>query len=1000
VYILKAEKPKLSQPLELNPAQLAAVTHGEGPLLVVAGAGTGKTRVITERIRYLLETHPHLSGENILAVTFTTKAAIEMKQRVVRALGERGRSLQISTFHAFCLALLEAHEGEQAVIEDIDYWILLRKNLSLLGLDYYKKLSEPGKFLSDFMDFFSRCQDELVTPEDYAAYATARRARFDAEKMLLDPSTRREGEQEVRRIEEEARVYAAAERLLGAKRARTFGGLLMRAVNLLETNEAVRHHWQQKLRYLLVDEFQDTNIAQIELLSLLAGERKNIVAVGDDDQAIYRFRGASFASFKKFDEKFPGHRTINLTVNYRSTARILRAAGQLIRQNGDDRYFLDKPLTPTAALGERVRLAAFGDARAEAEWVAQEIAALHANSAGLPYGGIAVLYRAHRHRDQLVEALLQRRIPFVIKNLSILRNTLVRDLLAYLRVIHAPHDNVSLARVLATPYWGMDPSHLAVLAERASKSRISIYDALAATTRELAFPDAQTRLAEFMEWLRQMREREKWMDAAQFFALLVEKLQLNLLPSDPDSRYVERLGAFFRDWREKSETKKLKELIEYLGYFEEAGEEITLPEEPASLAGEAVQLMTVHGAKGLEFPVVFALRLTQGAFPPWKRKVTIEFPEALMKEALPQGDYQVLEERRLCYVAMTRARLLLTLASVVKKRSRPSVFLEDLLRDPELARRDLAQLAPEVAPAGVETNPGPTPDSPLQPALLRHSPSPYTYSQITRWARARPHSFAAPFARPDKPLQLSASSIETYEQCSLKYKFAYQWKIPTGPHAATTFGNTLHAVIGRYMELRKKRAVAFPELDQILRELWSSAGFSDRYQEEEYRRAGLEQLAAFHAIHERAIPDVVEKQKGFTMKVGGTDVTGYIDQINRLAGRQVEIVDYKTGRPKTRKDADNDCQLSLYALAARQVLRLDPVRLTFYNLATNEPVSTSRDDQDLNKARERVEEVAARIRAGQFEALPGFHCRYCEYRPLCPAHEQLIPLASDPRSEK
>ncbi|HEY4682330.1 MAG TPA: ATP-dependent helicase, partial [Candidatus Acidoferrales bacterium] len=357
----------MSQPLELNPAQLAAVTHGEGPLLVVAGAGTGKTRVITERIRYLLETHPHLSGENILAVTFTTKAAIEMKQRVVRALGERGRSLQISTFHAFCLALLEAHEGEQAVIEDIDYWILLRKNLSLLGLDYYKKLSEPGKFLSDFMDFFSRCQDELVTPEDYAAYATARRARFDAEKMLLDPSTRREGEQEVRRIEEEARVYAAAERLLGAKRARTFGGLLMRAVNLLETNEAVRHHWQQKLHYLLVDEFQDTNIAQIELLSLLAGERKNIVAVGDDDQAIYRFRGASFASFKKFDEKFPGHRTINLTVNYRSTARILRAAGQLIRQNGDDRYFLDKPLTPTAALGERVRLAAFGDAQAEAE---------------------------------------------------------------------------------------------------------------------------------------------------------------------------------------------------------------------------------------------------------------------------------------------------------------------------------------------------------------------------------------------------------------------------------------------------------------------------------------------------------------------------------------------------------------------------------------------------------------------------------------------------------
>jgi ATP-dependent exoDNAse (exonuclease V) beta subunit len=456
---------------------------------------------------------------------------------------------------------------------------------------------------------------------------------------------------------------------------------------------------------------------------------------------------------------------------------------------------------------------------------------------------------------------------------------------------------------------------------------------------------------------------------------------------------VERLGSFIREWLPKSATKKLKEWIEYVGYFEEAGEEITLPEEPAGSDGDAVQLMTAHGAKGLEFPAVFVLRLTQGAFPPWKRSVTIEFPEALMKEALPQGDYQVLEERRLCYVAMTRARENLTLVSVVKKRSKPSVFLEDLLRAPELALRDLKQLAPEVAAAAVAADPGPLPENPLAPALLHHPPSPFVYSQITRWTRAS-------LARADKRLQLSASSIETFRQCPLHYKFAYQWKIPTGPSAAATFGNTMHAVVGRYMELRKKRAVTSAELQQMLAELWSSAGFTDPYQEEEYRRAGLEQLAAFHAAHEKTAPDVLEKQKGFTMHIAGTDVTGFIDQINRLAGRQVEIVDYKTGRPKTHQDADKDFQLSLYALAAREVLRLDPLRLIFYNLTTNEPVSTSRDEQDLRQAKERVEEVAACIRAGQFDPKPGFHCRYCDYQPLCPAHEQLIPTAPSPEPEK
>src|ERR1700733_6369189 len=270
---------------KMNDAQQRAITHGQGPLLVIAGAGTGKTRVITERIRHLLESDPSLGGENILALTYTKKAAGEMKSRIVRTCGERGRDVSIFTFHAFCEEILRDNGAKYAILEDVDHWILLRRNMARLKLEKFRRLAEPGQFLGDFLKFFSRCQDELVSSDDYQAFADELESDLLIDRKLVDDDTFAERVENVALQKEIARAYKASEALLREKNFFSFGALITRTIELIRTDSALREKLQRRYKHILVDEFQDTNIAQLELLHLLAAEPRNIVAVGDNDQA-------------------------------------------------------------------------------------------------------------------------------------------------------------------------------------------------------------------------------------------------------------------------------------------------------------------------------------------------------------------------------------------------------------------------------------------------------------------------------------------------------------------------------------------------------------------------------------------------------------------------------------------------------------------------------------------------------------------------------------------
>jgi len=981
---------------ELNAEQRAAIEHGEGPLLVVAGAGTGKTRVITERIRNLLESDPELAGENILGLTFTNKAAGEMKHRVVKAIGERAEGVWLSTFHKFCLEkILQTANPNLIPLEDVDHWILLRRHIAELELNRFKRLADPGEFLNDFVKFFSRCQDELISPDDYRQYVEGLQQKYEPRKKSLEPDARAQEEEELARQSELARAYRVSERLLRDRNLLTFGAQLMRAVQVLRSDETLLEKLRDQYHYILVDEFQDTNIAQLELLWLLAGRRRNIVAVGDDDQAIYRFRGASFGSFTIFLKRFcgvgdarsaagKGKFLVSLTQNYRSTSRILRVAGEVISHNEKSPLLPPKNLSTSNSEGEKIRVAEFATPDEEAHWIASEIERLH--GPGNSWRSFAVLYRKHTHRTRLVDAMRRRENPFLIRKFSILSSTLVRDLLAWLRLIAVPANNVACARVLATPYWGLEPRDLVRLAERAEKNhRRPLSDELETAQRELPFAREGSRLPELVSLLTRLRQVARKTTATSVLEELIVGLALAPLPSEADRHYLDRFVNFVKEWEKKSEGKSLRDFILYLNYFAEAHGDIHLEEEPYE---DAVQLMTVHAAKGLEFPHVFIMHLNKRDFPSGTRPVVFEFPAELMKEEKPAGDFQIQEERRLFYVALTRAQRRLTLSTVVNKWKKPSLFLDDFLMNPKIQKFDTAQSTPKVIVPPAEETAGAAPDS-TDPSQLFGPTGENTraYSRVALWAKA----YHPPIA---EPLQLSASAIETYQRCPMQYLFANVWRIRGGPHAMMTFGNVMHTTIKEFAALmRERRKVPFSELAAIYEREWSSAGFPDDYQEAEYRKAGLEQLEHFHRSYSAAPPDMLYQEKSFELHLDhDVIVTGRMDQVNRLGAREIEIVDYKTGKPKDARKAAESLQLSVYALAAEEVLELRPSRLVFYNLTTNEPVETGRDSNALAKTKQTIGGVADQIRAGDFAAKPGFHCGYCDFKPLCPAHEQLISI--------
>jgi ATP-dependent DNA helicase UvrD/PcrA len=960
--------------------QREAIEHVHGPMLVVAGAGTGKTTVLTRRIARLVGEDLAQPGE-ILALTYTDNAAHEMRERVRSELrGSDISKMQVETFHAYCSNLLIRNGKRFGVLDDKDIWVYLRRRIRELRLNYFVRAANLSQFLNDLLDFMRRCHDELVAPQQYAEYLRRVEAgELHAPRVCKSKHAESLTDQEaLGRCREISSVFASVERMLEEDNLGTFGHMITRAYALLQADANLLSHEQQRARFILVDEFQDANFAQVKILRQLAGEERNVFAVGDPDQAIYKFRGASSAAFALFQHHFAGAKLVALEKNRRSTSPILNCAFALISKN---------PEIPGKAKGNPYHRSPLVSAREEE--AARQGKPLQSNPVDIvlltakevetsdlinqiqqrqrqtraPWSDFAVLYRMHSHRDLLAAEFAEHGIPFSIENMDVMDTPEARDLFACIGAIVSTQDGASLFRVASFPQFHLHPEELRAAIKALPKEQQN--SGLAHVLVKIEGGSA------VLDVLEQARVAITLAGAKSRDAL---EIVMRIFSLDRSTAPANAVLNWVGEWEKKAitKTRELGELLEYLDYFREAGGTIAMP----SREENAVRLMTAHSAKGLEFKHVFILRANSNSFPASYKEPLFELPQDLRNEdSVAEDDGKELsnqEERRLFYVAMTRACDSLTIYARQGKGkdSTPAGFLRDLLKDPILTRWLRKRHA-----------------RPFQTDMFAEA-SAVTESPTTQWLKLSPASHLSS--------RLSATAVQSYEMCPLRFKLEREWGLPREVPAAMQYGAVMHRVLRAYYDsVRFGRPYSDEALLNLFRSDLGDAGIQDRYQHELYEKQGIAQLREFVAASRQVpFPNVAHTEEFFEVRFGKTAVVGRIDRIDRTTDKGITITDYKTGKPQSQEDADESLQLSIYALAAREKWGYRAERLVFYNLEENAAVITTRSELQLREAKLKIENVAENVAAGNFEPKPGFYCSFCSYRNLCPATEKRVYAAS------
>ena len=627
---------------DLNPPQQAAVQHGDGPLLILAGAGSGKTRVITRRVAHLIA-RCGVQPWQILAVTFTNKAANEMRKRVEQVLGGRGLAVSLGTFHSTCVRILRKWHTELGfhqsfvIYDDADQLGVIRDCLRDLNLS--ERVMSPRAVAARI----SRAKNEMQTPGEYAAAATD----FTEERT--------------------AKIYSMYQERLKASHAVDFDDLLMLTVLLFRDHAHVLEYYQNLWRYVLVDEYQDTNHAQYQIVNFLSRRHGNLCVVGDDDQSIYRWRGADLNNILDFERDHPGCRVIKLEQNYRSTQNILDAAGGVVANN---RGRKGKALWTENPEGEPIVAYQARDEQAEAEFVAQRVREMAAESRH-SLDDFAVFYRTNAQSRVLEDALRRDLTPYVIVGgLRFYERKEVKDLVAYLRLVANPDDAQSFKRIVNVPLRGIGAATVEKLDGLAQAERVSIWEACTRIAdRKIVGAKTLKALAELVGLIEKARAKlsvltvpELIVELLESTGYLVDLKNEGTVEAETRQENLQELVSAAREFMERSEDHSLQAFLDSVALIADI-------DEMAEGTGQ-VTLMTLHSAKGLEFPVVFMTGMEEGVFP---------HARAL------HDDAELEEERRLCYVGMTRARQQLFLTSALSRRlynndsyNLPSRFLDEL----------------------------------------------------------------------------------------------------------------------------------------------------------------------------------------------------------------------------------------------------------------------------------------------------------------------------------
>ncbi|MEN6561845.1 MAG: ATP-dependent DNA helicase [Acidobacteriota bacterium] len=953
----------------LNPAQRRAVLHGGGPLLIVAGAGTGKTKVLTHRIARLIAAKA-ARPDQILAVTFTEKAASEMEARVDVLVPYTSSFAEISTFNSFGervlrdYALDAGYPPDFRLLADVDQAVFFRENLFRLPLDYYRPLGQPTRHIQEVLEAIRRLKQEDVRPEDYIRYAE------DLGRRAADEAAR----ETARKHLEIARVFAAYQALLKDRGLIDFEDQVTLVVDLLRRRPSVLDEVRRRYRYILVDEFQDTNYVQFELVKMLAAEHRNLTVVGDDDQSIFRFRGASLSNILGFEAVYPEAERIVLTRNYRSTQPILDASYRLIRHNDPNRLEaqdrVDKRLRAASrGRAKSIHMLSFDTLAHEADAVAGRILGIRGQ--GAAWRDMAVLVRRNADADPYLRSFNMKQIPYRFSgSRGLYQQEEIKVLVAFIRALTDFENSRDLFYLALSDVYRADAYDLSRVAGYAEKKNISLHDvfktiAAGPSPVEIAAPTAETirrvfaDIAAFAELAGAKSAGEvvyAFLERTGYLKALVEPMTLE---SEVRVKNVRLFFDKIKGFSEFVENASIRSFARYLDLLAEVGDNPATSE--AELDEDAVSVLTVHKAKGLEFGTVFIVGLIEDRFPGRERRDRIPVPDGVLKETLPGRENYVQEERRLFYVAMTRARRALYMTWArdygTKRFKRISPFILEALDIPKM------------------------PEDVLKASVLE---------EIRRYALAAGRPAAPASVRPSGTPRLSFVRIEDYLLCPLKYKFRHDMRVPILPHHAIVFGRVLHGVVYDYLKKRMHgRAVTIEDVLNDYRASWVNEGFLSREHEELRKAAGEKALRLFFEREEGSGRRPAFLERPFRWQERGLRFSGRFDRVDFEDAGAV-IIDYKTAEVASRKEADraaaDSLQMDVYALSFLKTEGMAPAETRLHFLESDIVGRAAKGPQELARAAEKIREAAEGIKAGDFGARPDWHsCSACEFKTICPS---------------
>lgn len=983
------KKPKT----ELNKDQLKAVTHESGPILVVAGAGTGKTRVITERIKHLIQSK-NVDPQEILALTFTEKASHEMVERVGDIMPLGYEEPWIYTFHSFAERVLKEKGIEIGldpsfkILPDSDQWLLLRKNIFEMDLKYFRPLGNPTRFISDILVFISKLQDENISNNDFEVFVKQMKHESDEDKL---------------KYEELSYIYNEYERLKIQNSSLDFGNLIMWVIKLFKERPNVLSEYQKQFKHILVDEFQDTNYAQYELIKLLypvkddkkegkknkpteKSNQRSLLVVGDDSQSIYKFRGAAISNILQFMEDYKKAETVTLIENYRSTQEILDPAYRLIQNNNPDtlesKLGISKELVSMASSGmngkdpdstakkaptkktkgsqrepspEIIRAETLED---EVNLVIAKIIEILAKEPQYTFRDVAILARANNHLDPFMLSLRKYGIPYqLVGNKGLYDRDEVRDILSFLKIIIDTKEGISLFRVLNIDSLEIPYDEISKLLSQARYRKVELWEQVKESQNENVKKLVKT-VEEFQKNITKQTPTEMTFNLVNSIdylsQFLEEETQENELCIKNLNLFLKRIQKFEVDWHDQ--TKEMPTVVDLVDYFDmiiEAGEN---PAQAEIEDIDTVNLMTVHSAKGLEFPVVFMVNLISGRFPTKNRGDTLKIPDELIKETLPTGNEHIQEERRLFYVGMTRAKkyLYMTLGKNYggKRDTIPCGFLNETgveLKD--FTNEDMSKV--------------PFPNEVKESFI----PKIRKISEI----------------KGNKLDHISYSQIDNYLICPLRYKYSYVLNIPTPPSRSLNFGDTFHKTLNEFhSKIMHGDKPSLEDLYEIFEKNWNPLGYENEKDRKNTFEEGKTMLKNYYEKNKELNVKHLGLEKKFVLSIDGTKLKGTIDRIDKLPDGTVEIIDYKTGKEKSQKEVDDNVQMTIYTMGSTDALKIKPDILSLYFLNTGNKISTKRTDKQVEAQKEIVKDVIKNINEENFEPTPGRDCTYCDFKGMCP----------------